>query len=206
MSTASVADPVSPVGAGLVSESASELPPLSGATKMGALLEAYPGAQRALFAKYHIGGCRSCGFQPGETLAEVCARNENIPVEEAVAHIQESYQSDASLQITPTALVALREANPNTKVLDVRSREEHEAVAIPGSLLVSQELIQEVFDTWSKLDPLVIYDHQGNSAMDAAAYFLGHGFVETKCLKGGIDGYSLEVDPSIPRYRLEIED
>lgn len=42
--------------------------------------------------------------------------------------------------------------------------------------------------------------------MDAAAYFLGHGFVETKCLKGGIDAYSLDVDPSIPRYRLEIED
>lgn len=199
MSTATVADPVS-------SDVVAELPPLSGATKMGALLESYPGAQRALFAKYHIGGCRSCGFQPGETLAEVCARNENIPVEEAIAFIQESYQSDASLQITPEALVKLRETNPNTKVLDVRSREEHEAVAIPGSHLVSQELIQVIFDQWGKTDPVVIYDHQGNSAMDAAAYFLGHGFVETKCLKGGIDAYSLEVDPSIPRYRLEIED
>lgn len=199
MSTATVADPVS-------SDVVAELPPLSGATKMGSLLESYPGAQRALFAKYHIGGCRSCGFQPGETLAEVCARNENIPVEEAIAFIQESYQSDASLQITPEALVKLRETNPNTKLLDVRSREEHEAVAIPGSHLVSQELIQVIFDQWSKTDPVVIYDHQGNSAMDAAAYFLGHGFVETKCLKGGIDAYSLEVDPSIPRYRLEIED
>ncbi|WP_009960482.1 rhodanese-like domain-containing protein [Verrucomicrobium spinosum] len=199
MSTATVADPVS-------SDVVAELPPLSGATKMGALLESYPGAQRALFAKYHIGGCRSCGFQPGETLAEVCARNENIPVEEAVAFIQESYQSDASLQITPEDLVKLREVSPNTKLLDVRSREEHEAVAIPGSHLVSQELIQVIFDQWNKTDPVVIYDHQGNSAMDAAAYFLGHGFVETKCLKGGIDAYSLDVDPSIPRYRLEIED
>ncbi len=120
--------------------------------------------------------------------------------------IQESYQSDASLQITPEDLVKLREVSPNTKLLDVRSREEHEAVAIPGSHLVSQELIQVIFDQWNKTDPVVIYDHQGNSAMDAAAYFLGHGFVETKCLKGGIDAYSLDVDPSIPRYRLEIED
>jgi rhodanese-related sulfurtransferase len=173
---------------------------------MAALLQSYPGAQRALFAKYHIGGCRSCGFQPGETLAEVCARNENIPVEEAVAFIQSSYEADASLQISPTELMAPHERSPNVRLLDVRSREEHEAVAIPGSRLVSQELIQEIFDTWSKSDPLVIYDHQGSSAMDAAAYFLGHGFAETKCLAGGIDAYSLEVDPSLPRYRLEIED
>lgn len=193
-------------GTAVAAAMSANLPPLNAETKMGALLEAYPGAQRALFAKYHIGGCRSCGFHPGETLAEVCARNENIPVEEAIAHIQSSHQSDASLQISPQALVTLREANPNTKVLDVRSREEHEAVAIPGSHLVSQELIQQIFDSWSKTDPLVIYDHMGTSAMDAAAYFLGHGFVETKCLKGGIEAYSLEVDPEIPRYRLEIED
>lgn len=66
--------------------------------------------------------------------------------------IQESYQSDASLQITPEDLVKLREVSPNTKLLDVRSREEHEAVAIPGSHLVSQELIQVIFDQWNKTD------------------------------------------------------
>ena len=37
---------------------------------MAELLEAYPGAQRALFRNYHIGGCSSCGFRPDETLAE----------------------------------------------------------------------------------------------------------------------------------------
>ena len=42
---------------------------------MGALLDAFPGARRALFAKYHVGGCSSCGFQLSETLAEVCARH-----------------------------------------------------------------------------------------------------------------------------------
>ncbi len=32
---------------------------------MRELLEQFPGAQRALFRKYHIGGCSSCGFSPG---------------------------------------------------------------------------------------------------------------------------------------------
>ena len=49
---------------------------------MAALLEAYPGAQRALFRNYHIGGCSSCGFRPDETLADVCDRNGGLDPEE----------------------------------------------------------------------------------------------------------------------------
>ena len=172
---------------------------------MAELLQHYPGAQRTLFAQYHIGGCSSCGFQPKETLAQVCARNENIPVEEAIAHIQASHQADSSLQITPPQLAELRETSPDVKILDVRTREEYEAVAIPGAYLMSQDLVQEIFASWDKTKPLVIYDHQGDRSLDAAAYFIGHGFGETKCLVGGIDAYSEEVDPSLPRYRIEME-
>ncbi|HSI63083.1 MAG TPA: rhodanese-like domain-containing protein, partial [Candidatus Saccharimonadia bacterium] len=161
---------------------ADTLPPLTGDTTMGELLRHYPGAQRALFARYHIGGCRSCGFQPTETLAQVCERNENIPVAEAVGHIQESYQADSSLQISPADFARLRNERTDVKVLDVRTREEHEAVAIPGSELVTQDLVQEVFSSWDKAAPLIIYDHTGDRAMDATAYFLGHGFSEAKCL------------------------
>ena len=184
----------------------SDLPHIDGTTTMAQLLAAYPGAQRALFAKYHIGGCRSCGFQPTETLAQVCERNENIPVEEAVAHIQQSHSNDASIQITPEALAGLLESKSDVRLLDARTREEHEAVALPGAQLLDQGLIQTIFNSWDKTTPLVIYDHQGTRSLDAAAYFIGHGFSETKCLAGGIDAYSLKADPSIPRYTLEFAD
>ncbi|MEI6534982.1 MAG: rhodanese-like domain-containing protein [Verrucomicrobiaceae bacterium] len=179
---------------------------LSGDTTMSQLLQIYPGAQRALFARYHIGGCRSCGFQPDETLAEVCARNENLSVSEVIAHIHESHDADAKIQISPQELAALLKSNPALKLIDVRSREEHEAVAIPGSRLMTQDLTQELFSTSSKTEPIIIYDHHGDRALDAAAYFIGHGFAETKCLAGGIDVYSLEVDASLPRYRVELEE
>ncbi|MCE9518962.1 MAG: rhodanese-like domain-containing protein [Verrucomicrobia bacterium] len=170
------------------------------------LLRLYPGAQRALFAKYHIGGCRSCGFQPDETLAQVCERNENIPIDEVIAHIQSSHDADQSIQITPQELSKLRANHPALKLLDVRTREEHEAAAIPGSQLVTQDLIQHIFATWDKTAPIIIYDHLGDRALDAVAYFIGHGFAETKCLAGGIDAYALKVDASIPRYRVELTD
>ena len=71
---------------------------------MSELLQQFPGAQRALFRKYHIGGCSSCGFSPEETLAGVCARNDNLNVEEVVDHISASHQAATAIQIEPREL------------------------------------------------------------------------------------------------------
>ena len=65
------------------------------------VLAAYPSARRALFRKYHIGGCSSCGFQPTETLAQLCERNGNLNVAEVLAHIRASHEQDCQLEITP---------------------------------------------------------------------------------------------------------
>lgn len=171
---------------------------------MAEVLAAYPGAQRALFARYHIGGCQSCAFRPAETLAEVCARNENLPVEEVIAHVQASHDADAKIQISPAGLARMLSAG-DVRLLDVRTREEHEAVKIPGSELMTEATLQRIFGTWDKEALIVVYDHTGTRAMDAAAYLLGHGFANTRCLTGGLDAYSREVDPSLPRYRMEVE-
>jgi rhodanese-related sulfurtransferase len=170
---------------------------------MSQVLAAYPGAQRTLFAQYHIGGCRSCGFQPGETLAQVCERNENIPVGEAIAHIQSSHQADSSLRISPPDFEALRRAQPDLLILDVRTREEHEAVKLPNARLLTQELVQEIFNSGDKTKPVVLYDHTGSRSLDAAAYFTGHAFTNIRALRGGIDAWSCEVDPTLPRYTTE---
>jgi rhodanese-related sulfurtransferase len=177
---------------------------LNGSSTMSELLQTYPGAQRALFAKYHIGGCKSCGFSPNETVEQVCARND-APVEEVISHIQASHDADQKIQLSPVEFSSLRASGVKVQVLDARTREEHEAVKIEGSQLLTQDLVQTIFNSWSKEVPIVIYDHQGTRSLDAAAYFIGHGFAETKCLAGGIDAYSVDVDSSIPRYRLEIE-
>src|SRR5476649_346165 len=76
---------------------------------MSAVLENFPGAQRALFRRYHIGGCSSCGFSPDETLAQVCARNGNLDVAEVLAHIQSSHEQDAKVLISPAELARSEE-------------------------------------------------------------------------------------------------
>jgi len=170
---------------------------------MQELLVQFPGAQRALFRKYHIGGCSSCGFSPDETLAGVCARNENLNVDEVVEHIVASHEADLAMQIEPRELSNRIASGENIYLLDVRTREEWESVKLANAHLFTQELLQEILANESKTDLLVIYDHKGARSMDAAAFFQGHGFENVKSLRGGIDAWSAEVDSTLPRYHLE---
>ncbi len=173
---------------------------------MGEILSAYPGAKRALFARYHIGGCSSCAYGETETLAEVCARNDNLPVEEVIAHILEAHEHDQALLIEPTELATALQSLCPPRLIDLRTREEHEAVALPGSELFSNELLQAIFGQEPKDRQIVVYDHKGDRALDACAYLVGHGYKQARALRGGIDAYALEADPSIARYQLEFEE
>lgn len=179
--------------------------PLHAEMSMADVLAAYPGARRALFAKYHIGGCRSCGFEDAETLAQVCLRNESLPPEDVLAHLNASREHDAELQISPTDLAAAMQSATPHRLLDVRSREEHEAVSLPGSVFLTQELMQEIFGKWDPHTPIVLYCHKGDRSLDLAAYFHGHELRQTRSLAGGIDAWSCQVDETVPRYRLEMD-
>lgn len=170
---------------------------------MRELLERLPGAQRALFRKYHIGGCSSCGFSPDETLAGVCERNDNLPVSEVIAYLLEAQEEEEKLLISPPELAALRESAPDTRLIDIRTREEFEAARIEGSLFFTQEMMQEALGAWDRAAPLIIVDHLGKRSLDAATFFAGHGFEKVQALRGGVDAWSQQVDPEVPRYELE---
>ena len=169
---------------------------------MREVLEAYPGAQRGLFRRYHIGGCASCGFSPEETLEQLCQRNGNLEVNTVLEHIRTSHEQDEKILIEPKELAEWLKQEKSIRMLDVRSREEFEAVHIEGAVLMSQPEMQQILAVGTNTRPLLIIDHQGKQGLDAAAYFLGQGMTNVRCLRGGIDAWSQEVDPKLPRYKL----
>jgi rhodanese-related sulfurtransferase len=169
---------------------------------MREVLDVFPGAQRALFRRYHIGGCSSCGFSPDETLAQICARNGNLDVTEVLAHIQSSHEQDAKILISPKDLAELLRKDKSVKLVDVRSREEFEAVHVEGSVLLSQDVMRELMASGSNTNPIVVIDHAGKNGLDAAAYFIGNGLQNVRCLRGGIDAWAQEVDSKMRRYKL----
>jgi rhodanese-related sulfurtransferase len=170
---------------------------------MREVLAAYPGAQRALFRRYHLGGCSSCAFRPEETLEALCRRAGDLEVREVLAYLASSHEEDAKILISPKALAEWLAEDKTIHLLDVRSREEYEAVHLEGSELLSQPVMRALLAEGTNARPLVIIDHQGRQGLDAAAYFLGHGLQNVRCLQGGIDAWAREVEPKMPRYRID---
>ena len=86
------------------------------------------------------------------------------------------------------------------KLLDVRTPEEFAIASVAGSVLVDQSLSQEILQTWPKDTAIVTICHHGVRSLDAAAYLRGHGFGNTRSMKGGIDVWALQIDESVQRY------
>ena len=167
---------------------------------MGRILEQLPGGRRALFSRYHLGGCQSCAFSESETLEELCRRSE-IDVTEVLEHLLSSHEHDREMWIEPKD-AAIRKSE--FRWIDLRTREEFEAVPLDGAELFTQEIQQQVF-AGNKDQSILLFDHAGKGVLDQVAWFRGHGLKQTFALKGGLDAWSREVDPTVRRYRLEVD-
>ena len=77
-------------------------------TKMGELMAQMPGARRALFARYHLGGCQSCAFDDGETLGRLCERAE-LDAGEVLGHLLKSHEHDLTMLMGPKEVAAREE-------------------------------------------------------------------------------------------------
>jgi adenylyltransferase/sulfurtransferase len=87
-------------------------------------------------------------------------------------------------------------------LLDVRRPSEHETAALPASVLIP---LDELEQRWDEIDPpegatVVAYCHHGVRSLSAAALLEGLGIAGVLSLRGGIDAWSLHVDPAVPRY------
>ena len=168
---------------------------------MQEVLLAYPSAQRALFRRFHIGGCHSCGYEPDDILEEVAHWHNITDLDEVLEFIEHAEQVDRRIQVSPRDVAAaLRSDNP-PRLVDVRTPEEWELARIQGATLITEEQAQEMM-RWPKDMPIVFLCHLGQRSLDAASYFAGHGFKNVRSMTGGIDAWSLDVESSVPRYEI----
>lgn len=83
---------------------------------------------------------------------------------------------------------------------DVRTEREREIASIEGARLLDREAQDRIIQL-PKDSPLYFHCHHGGRSQQAAEFFLGQGFKEVYNVEGGIDAWSSEVDPGVPRYQ-----
>jgi len=96
-------------------------------------------------------------------------------------------------------LKALIEAGAPMELLDVRTPEERAIAAIPGAVLLNENEAARI-ESLPRHTRLVLHCHHGGRSAQAAEQFVSLGFIDVHNVVGGIDAWSQEIDPDVPRY------
>jgi rhodanese-related sulfurtransferase len=90
--------------------------------------------------------------------------------------------------------------NGAAKFVDVREPWEFATAHIEGSQLLPMNEIPSRLHELDRSEHLVIVCHLGVRSLQAAVWLRRQGFEQAQSLSGGIDAWSLGVDPAVPRY------
>ncbi len=101
-----------------------------------------------------------------------------------------------------TELKAMLDAGEPVYLLDVRQPEEYALCRLPGGVLIPLgELPRRVDEvTPPEGATVVVYCHHGVRSLSGAVMLERAGLADVANLAGGIDAWSLHVDPAVPRY------
>jgi rhodanese-related sulfurtransferase len=105
-------------------------------------------------------------------------------------------------QIRPAELRAKLDAGEPVYLLDVRNPDEYAYCRLPDSRLIPlPELIQRLDEVDPPTDALVVvYCHHGIRSLSGAAILAANGRTNVASLAGGIEAWSVQVDPAVSRY------
>ncbi len=104
------------------------------------------------------------------------------------------------LEITPAEVKARLDRGEKLHLVDVREPWECDLCRIEGAKLVPLGSLAASLQSLPDVDEVICYCHHGMRSLDAAAWLRFQGIEKTKSLAGGIERWSLEVDPKVPRY------
>lgn len=102
-------------------------------------------------------------------------------------------------QMSVGQLKAAIDAGESFELLDVRTPEERAIASIPGAMLLNEEEAARI-QALPKNTKLILHCHHGGRSQQAGEQFVSLGFSQVFNVVGGIDAWSQEVDPDVPRY------
>ncbi len=104
------------------------------------------------------------------------------------------------LEYTVQEVSALLKSPAPPKLLDVREQAEWDIVHLNGATLLTQDVLDEMMNGGDRAAAIVCYCHHGMRSLSAAAFLAQQGFTNVKSMRGGIDAWAREIDPTLNRY------
>lgn len=120
-------------------------------------------------------------------------------VERAAERGETVSDTEISVDLDPGAARRMIEER-GAELVDIRSRAEQDIAAIAGARWLPLEELGERLAELPRDRDLIVFCHVGVRSAYAVEWLRNQGFARVRNLAGGIDAWSREVDPTIPRY------
>jgi adenylyltransferase/sulfurtransferase len=104
------------------------------------------------------------------------------------------------LELTPTDLKQRLDRGEKLLLIDVRELWEFDLCRIEGAKLIPMGQIPANLQSLDVDDEVICYCHHGMRSLDVAVWLRNQGVTSAKSLAGGIERWSQEIDPRVPRY------
>ncbi len=110
--------------------------------------------------------------------------------------------NELPIEIDVRSVSSMQSSGDDFLLLDVREPVEHATAKIDGSVLIP---MGELGDRISELGEhrqrrIIVHCHHGGRSMQVTVALRNHGFARVQNMAGGIDQWSQQVDPTVPRY------
>ncbi|MFO0839858.1 MAG: rhodanese-like domain-containing protein [Phycisphaerae bacterium] len=93
-----------------------------------------------------------------------------------------------------------RVADHDAMLLDCREHDEVGISAIRGAMHIPMSDIPDRLAELPRQREIVVFCHHGMRSLHTAAFLREQGFADVKSMRGGIEAWAEDVDPSVPRY------
>lgn len=106
-----------------------------------------------------------------------------------------------TFEVSPTDVKRRLDSGETLTLLDVREPEEHQLCEIAGARLIPMRTIPQQLDNLEEMPvPLIVFCHHGVRSLKVVEWLREQGLTDCLSMAGGIDAWSLSVDPAVPRY------
>ena len=106
-----------------------------------------------------------------------------------------------SLEITPREVKQRLDTGEKLRLVDVREPLEFQQAHIDGSELIPMRSVPQALPSLeAEESPLIVFCHHGMRSLQVVGWLREQGVEQCVSMAGGIDRWSLEIDPNVPRY------
>ncbi|HEU0142524.1 MAG TPA: rhodanese-like domain-containing protein [Bryobacteraceae bacterium] len=114
------------------------------------------------------------------------------------------FDSPLPLETTPAEVQSRMRSGERIQLIDVREPAEHQVARIEDAQLIPMgdvpSRLQAIEQAADDATTVVVFCHHGVRSLHVANWLRGQGVENVQSMQGGIDRWSLEIDPGIPRY------